>query len=86
MTQGDKDFRNAMDRCHHALPFGAELQANGRTRFRVWAPDAKNVALAIPELNDRFELRAELPKNESGKIMKEVLRAEAAAEAAAPVT
>ncbi len=47
-----------MDRCHHALPFGAELQANGRTRFRVWAPDAKNVALAIPELNDRFELRA----------------------------
>jgi len=33
------------------------------------------------KIPDRFELRADLPKNESGKIMKEVLRAEAAAAA-----
>jgi malto-oligosyltrehalose trehalohydrolase len=36
-----------MPRRHHSLPFGAELQPDGRTRFRLWAPDAKSVALVI---------------------------------------
>lgn len=30
------------------LPFGAQLQPDGRTRFRLWAPDARSVALARP--------------------------------------
>ena len=32
---------------HHKLPFGAELQDNGTTRFRLWAPDAASVSLEI---------------------------------------
>lgn len=30
------------------LPFGAAVQPDGRTRFRLWAPDAQSVALARP--------------------------------------
>jgi len=37
-----------MPRYHHALPFGAELEPSGQTRFRLWAPDAKSVALVRP--------------------------------------
>jgi long-chain acyl-CoA synthetase len=36
------------------------------------------------KIPDRFDLRSELPKNESGKIMKEALRAEVAAAPASP--
>ncbi|MBV8575594.1 MAG: malto-oligosyltrehalose trehalohydrolase, partial [Acetobacteraceae bacterium] len=32
---------------HHTLPFGAELQDNGTTRFRLWAPDAPSALLEI---------------------------------------
>src|SRR5688572_24292393 len=35
-------------RMHH-MPFGAELQPDGRVRFRLWAPSAKEVALALNE-------------------------------------
>jgi maltooligosyltrehalose trehalohydrolase len=31
----------------HAMPFGAELQAEGETRFRLWAPGAKQLTLEI---------------------------------------
>jgi maltooligosyltrehalose trehalohydrolase len=44
-----------MRRFHHSLPFGAELQPNGQTRFRLWAPDAKRVAV-VSGSNERFEL------------------------------
>jgi maltooligosyltrehalose trehalohydrolase len=31
----------------HALPFGAQLIASDRTRFRLWAPDAEEVSVEI---------------------------------------
>ena len=37
-----------MIRRHHALPFGAELVPGG-TRFRLWAPRAKSVALQLAD-------------------------------------
>lgn len=40
---------------HHFLPFGAELQSNGRTRFRLWAPDAQRVDVVVEGFVDRFE-------------------------------
>jgi maltooligosyltrehalose trehalohydrolase len=33
---------------HHPLPFGAELQPDGTTRFRLWAPSATTVQLKLP--------------------------------------
>ena len=32
-------------RFHHAMPYGAALQRDGRTRFRLWAPDVAQVWL-----------------------------------------
>ncbi len=37
-----------MSHFHHALPFGAELQPDGITRFRLWAPSAETVRLKLP--------------------------------------
>ena len=34
-------------RFRHAMPYGAELQGDGRTRFRLWAPDAAQVRLEL---------------------------------------
>ncbi|CAH2605010.1 Malto-oligosyltrehalose trehalohydrolase [Rhodovastum atsumiense] len=36
-----------MTRHAHRLPFGAELQADGGTLFRLWAPDAKSVVVEV---------------------------------------
>lgn len=33
----------------HRLPFGAELIGDGRTRFRLWAPDCDRLELAIAD-------------------------------------
>jgi len=33
----------------HPLPFGAELQADGRVRFRLWAPVAGRIELCLEE-------------------------------------
>ncbi len=33
---------------HVQLPFGAELQPDGTTRFRLWAPSAETVQLRLP--------------------------------------
>ncbi|MFA5700874.1 MAG: malto-oligosyltrehalose trehalohydrolase [Desulfuromonas sp.] len=35
-----------MKRCHR-MPFGAELQHDGRVRFRLWAPQAAQVELSL---------------------------------------
>jgi maltooligosyltrehalose trehalohydrolase len=32
---------------HHAMPFGAETRDDGTTRFRLWAPGAREVALVL---------------------------------------
>lgn len=34
-------------RYHHTLPFGAELQPDGTTAFRIWAPSAQSLTLEI---------------------------------------
>lgn len=34
-------------RFRHAMPYGAELQGDGRTRFRLWAPDVAQVQLEL---------------------------------------
>jgi maltooligosyltrehalose trehalohydrolase len=34
-------------RFRHAMPYGAELQGDGRTRFRLWAPDVAQVRLEL---------------------------------------
>ncbi len=31
----------------HSMPFGAELEADGRVRFRLWAPDADEIELCL---------------------------------------
>jgi malto-oligosyltrehalose trehalohydrolase len=38
---------HAGTRFAHAMPLGATLLADGRTRFRLWAPDCPSVALEI---------------------------------------
>ena len=34
-------------RCHHEMPFGARLQDGGGALFRLWAPAARQVELAL---------------------------------------
>ncbi len=33
--------------CRHRMPFGAELQDDGSVRFRVWAPEARELHIAL---------------------------------------
>jgi malto-oligosyltrehalose trehalohydrolase len=40
----------------HAMPFGAELRADGATRFRLWAPAARRVDLALTAAAGRVDL------------------------------
>ncbi len=40
----------------HAMPFGAELRADGATRFRLWAPAARRVDLALTAAAGRADL------------------------------
>ena len=44
----------------HAMPFGAEVRANGATRFRLWAPAAQRVEIRIEAQGsgETFALRA----------------------------
>ena len=37
-------------RRRHNIPFGAELRADGRVRFRLWAPAARQVELCLWDL------------------------------------
>ncbi|MEA2783162.1 MAG: glycogen debranching enzyme [Rhodospirillaceae bacterium] len=42
----DETHHQPVGRAHH-MPYGAELQPDGRVRFRLWAPAAERVELAI---------------------------------------
>ena len=42
----DKETVPAATRTHH-MPFGAELQADGRVRFRLWAPPHREVQIEL---------------------------------------
>ncbi len=46
------------DRFAHALPFGATVQPDGTTRFRLWAPSAAAVSVEV-EGHPPVEMRAE---------------------------
>ena len=39
----------------HAMPFGAEVSAGGGTRFRLWAPAARQIDLLLVEGDTRRE-------------------------------
>jgi maltooligosyltrehalose trehalohydrolase len=43
-------------RCRHRMPFGAEIDAEGGTRFRLWAPAARAIELAIESQPERAPL------------------------------
>lgn len=43
-------------KCVHAMPFGAELQKNGKVRFALWAPGATQVDLCLNEEADEMIL------------------------------
>ena len=45
------------DTFHHPLPFGAEIQPDGTTLFRLWAPSAASVHLKLP--NHHFGMTKE---------------------------
>lgn len=40
----------------HRMPFGAELVDSGKVRFRLWAPAAKTVSLALKESQRTFPM------------------------------
>jgi len=40
----------------HSMPFGAELQADGRVRFRLWAPGANRVDLCLEQREPKMTL------------------------------
>ncbi len=55
----------------HRMPFGAEL-VNGGVRFRLWAPDPRNVSLLLDG-----PLNSELPLENAGDGWREIIVAEA---------
>jgi len=48
----------------HSMPFGAQPQADGRTRFRLWAPSAREVALVLDPLGETR--RVDMPRDAQG--------------------
>jgi maltooligosyltrehalose trehalohydrolase len=46
------------DRFVHRMPLGAELQADGAVRFRLWAPAAESVAVALEGASDPLPMAA----------------------------
>jgi maltooligosyltrehalose trehalohydrolase len=48
------------------MPFGAELQADGTTRFRLWAPAASGVALELERLGPTSRTRTQLQVSAAG--------------------
>src|SRR5438552_3935962 len=42
---------NPLVRRRHHMPFGAELTAGGQVRFRLWAPAARRVEVALYRAN-----------------------------------
>ncbi len=49
---------------HHKMPFGAECQKDGTVRFRLWAPAAQQVDLAL--LNGSDTARIAMNGGEGG--------------------
>src|SRR5690606_24475087 len=47
-----RGIREPMKRAH-AMPFGAQVLPGGGVHFRLWAPDARQVALVLLQDGDR---------------------------------
>jgi 1,4-alpha-glucan branching enzyme len=43
----------------HAMPFGAQLQPDGTTRFRLWAPAQERVSVVIEDSGAAFPMQRE---------------------------
>lgn len=43
-----------MSKRRHAMPFGAEIRDDGAVRFRLWAPKARQVEVALEDGEDRL--------------------------------
>ena len=43
----------------HSMPFGAELQPDGKVRFRVWAPEAEALHLDLESLAEDLPMHAD---------------------------
>lgn len=50
----------------HGMPFGAEYQSQAGVRFRLWAPQAKEVDLYLVQAGKRGEWRRPMVRTESG--------------------
>jgi maltooligosyltrehalose trehalohydrolase len=50
---------SAADRFGYPLPFGAEVLADGRTRFRLWAPDRSEVAVRLESSGTELAMQRE---------------------------
>ena len=48
---------------YHRMPFGAECQRDGRVRFRLWAPSAKQVSVRLQGSDGSASETAVLPMN-----------------------
>ena len=47
------------ERAAYELPFGATLMPDGRTRFRLWAPDQGEVGLCLDDSGDELAMQPE---------------------------
>ena len=56
--RGD-DMSAALTRRAHRMPFGAEPQADGRVRFRLWAPTHGTIRLALDGEADPLPMQAQ---------------------------
>ena len=52
-------------RRRHAMPFGAQMEAGGVTRFRLWAPAAREVGLLLSQAGDA-ESAVAMPAHDAG--------------------
>ena len=49
----------------HSMPFGAECRKDGRVRFRLWAPAARQVEISLEE-DSKDSKRIALERREQG--------------------
>src|SRR6266700_1693751 len=53
-------------KCAHAMPFGAEVRADGSVRFRLWAPAASRVDLVLERVERGTSERLPMKRIEGG--------------------
>ena len=53
-------------KCAHAMPFGAQVRADGSVRFRLWAPAASRVDLVLERVERGTSERLPMKRIEGG--------------------